>query len=246
MIQKNFLLCFLLFIFGSHASAEVMQVNYKVTFGVFGRVGVIESRLVQNTKIYEIDTKVKLTGLAKMIMGGQVEHYVSKGHMVDGRRVSDFYEMKSIKKNRVVIKEYHTDHEGKYVTKRYRKWLKGKLIKETSKRLKFYAKDDLLTLYFNMDRAIVKKGKVYIMKAVGLEKQKGIVSVTVPTDAKATPYEKDLGSTANWYAKVLIYQKNFRKKKGDILLSVGKDGIIKKAVIKDVLLYGDAKIERVK
>jgi hypothetical protein len=97
-----------------------------------------------------------------------------------------------------------------------------------------------------MDKAITKKGKVYTIKAIGLEKQRGIVKVTVPTNAKAASYKKDLGSSADWYAKALIVQKNFRKKKGDILLSVDSDRFIKKAVIKDVLLYGDAKLVRTK
>jgi len=245
-MKKSFIILWIFIIFTANSHARVTQVNYKATFGVFGTVGMIKNRLAQNTKTYKIDTEVKLIGLANMIMGGQVEHYVSKGHMEDGFMVSDFYEMKSIKKNKIVSKEYHVNHKDKYVTKRYRRWIKGKLVKERSERLAFYAKDDLLTLYFNMDRAIVKKGKVYTMKAIGLEKQKGIVQVTVPTDAKTASYKKDLGSTANWYAKALIVQKNFRKKKGDILLSVDKDGFIKKSVIKDVLMYGDAQLVRVK
>jgi len=64
------------------------------------------------------------------------------------------------------------------------------LVEDTKKRFSFYAKDDLLTLYFNLGHALRKK------------------------------------------------------KKGDILLSVDKDGYIKKSVIKDILLYGDAKLIR--
>jgi hypothetical protein len=154
--------------------------------------------------------------------------------------------MEQTKKKQKKLKEYTVDHNGKYVTKRYRKWKNGKLIKDIKEKLKFYAKDDLLTLYFNMDKAIKEKGKTYIMKAIGLEKQKGIVKVTVPSDAKVASYKKDLGQSADWYAKALIVQKNFRKKKGDILLSVDNDKFIKKAVIKDILMYGDANLIRTK
>lgn len=245
-MKKSFIMLWIFIFFITISPAKVTQVNYKATFGVFGTVGVIKNRLTQNGQTYKIATDVNLIGLAKVIMGGQVEHYVSKGHMEDGFMVSDFYEMKSVKKNKIVSKEYHVNHKDKYVTKRYRKWIKGKLVKEKSERLAFYAKNDLLTLYFNMDRALVKKGKVYTMKAIGLEKQKGIVQVTVPTDAKAGSYKKDLGTTANWYAKARIVQKNFRKKKGDILLSVDNDGFIKRSVIKDILMYGDAHLIRVK
>jgi len=226
--------------------ASVDHVNYKATFGVFGTVGSIHNTLTKNTKTYVIDTTVKMAGLAKMIMGGQVEHYTSKGHFHNGLMVSDVYTMETKKKHQRKLREYTINHTKKYVTKRYRKWSHGKLVKDTVKKLKFYAENDLLTLYFNMNKAITNKGKVYHMKAVGLEKQKGLVEVTVPTDKNNKAYKKDLGSTANWYAKALIVQKNFKKKKGDILLSVSKDGYIKKSVIKDILMYGDAKLIRTK
>ena len=233
-------------ILSTFSEAKETQVNYKATFGIFGTVGHIYNTLKQNKKSYQIDTTVKLAGLAKMIMGGQTEHYISKGHLEKGKMVSDLYQMISKKKGKTVSKEYRVDHTHKYVTKRYRKWVNGKLVEDSKKKLKFYAKDDLLTLYFNMDKMITKKGKSYTVKAVGLEKQKGVVKITVPTDIQAASYKKDLGKSADWYAKALIVQKNFRKKKGDILLSVAKDKFIKKAVIKDVLFYGDARLIRTK
>ena len=238
-------MCSMLLMLGHVAEAKVTQLNYKATFGVFGKVGTINNRLTQNTTTYRIDTKVKLAGLAKTILGGQVEDYVSTGHMDNGLMVSDKYTMTSTKKNKIVKKEYHIDHKNKFVTKRYRKWVKGKLTKDYTQKLKFYAKDDLLTLYFNIGHAVKEKGKTYHFKAVGLEKQKGKVNITVPSDSKTAKYKKDLGK-AHLYAKALIYQKNFRKKKGDILLGIDKDGFIKKSVIKDILLFGDAKLIRTK
>ena len=68
----------------------------------------------------------------------------------------------------------------------------------------------------------------------------------MPKNSQLSSYTKDLGKHAHLYAKALIHQKNFRKKKGDILLAIGKDGFIQKSVIKDILLYGDAKLVRVK
>jgi len=246
MVPRSLLTSMIFVILSTFSNAKVTQINYKATFGIFGTVGYIHNTLKQTKNTYQIDTTVKLAGLAKMIMGGQTEHYISKGHMEKGKMVSDLYQMISKKKYKTVSKEYRIDHKHKYVTKRYRKWKNGKLVEETKEKLKFYAKDDLLTLYFNMDKAITQKGKVYTIKAVGLEKQKGIVKVTVPSGADIASYKKDLGQSADWYAKARIVQKNFRKKKGDILLSVAQDRFIQKAVIKDVLLYGDAKLIRTK
>lgn len=246
MIRRIFIAGSLFLLLGSFALAQVTQLNYRATFGIFGTVGTINNTLTQNHKTYEIDTTVTLAGLAKILLSGQSEHYVSKGHMEKGLMVSDLYQMISRKKNKTVSKEYDIDHKQKYVTKRVRTWRKGKLVEDRTEKLKFYAKDDLLTLYFNLGAAVKKKGKTYMFNAVGLEKQNGKVQITVPEDAQAEAYKKDLGQGASLYAKALIHQKNFRKKKGDILLAVDKDGFIHKSVIKDILFYGDAELTRVK
>ncbi len=246
MLRRIFIASSLFLLLGSFASAKVTQLDYVATFGIFGTVGTIKNTLTQNDKTYEIDTKVTLEGLAKVLLSGQTDQYISKGHMENGLMISDLYQMISKKKNKIVIKEYHIDHKDKYVTKRYRRWIKGKLVKDHTVKLKFYAKDDLLTLYFNLGTAVKKQGKKYLFKAVGLEKQNGEVQITVPDDTQVAEYKKDLGQGANLYAKALIHQKNFRKKKGDILLAVAKDGFIHKSVIKDILFYGDAKLTRVK
>ncbi len=248
MLRRIFIFGGLFLLLGSFASTKVTQLDYKATFGIFGTVGTIQNSLTQNAKTYKIDTKVTLAGLAKVLMGGQTEHYVSKGHIKDGLMVSDFYQMTSKKKNKKVMKEYRIDHQKKSVTKRVRKWRKEKLVEDRTETLKFYAEDDLLTLYFNMGHAVKKKqkGKTYLFKSVGLEKQKGEVQITVPDDVQVVEYKKDLGQDGKIYAKAFIHQKNFRKKKGDILLSVAQDGFINRSVIKDILFYGDAKLTRIK
>ncbi len=233
-------------VFSSYLHAKTEELNYKATFGIFDTVGMIKNRLTQDNNSYIIETKVVLKGMAKIIMGNQLEHYVSKGHMENGLMVSDLYEMTSTKRDKKKVRTYTINHKEKSVIKRYRKWKNGKLVKDQTQKLDFYAKDDLLTFYFNMNRVIEEKGKKYLFKVVGLEKQKGEVQITVPNGSNTASYKRDLGNSADWYAKALIVQENFRNKKGDILLSVSKDGFIKKAVIKDILLFGDAKLIRVK
>jgi len=247
MLKSIFFTFFLSLFLFSNLDAKVTKINYKATFGIFGRVGMIKNILTQNTKHYTIDTKLSLLGLARVILGNQGGHYISKGHFENGLMVSDLYQSIERLKGEVVSKEYWINHKQKYVIKKYKKWVKGKLVTNTSQRLKFYAKDDLLSFYFNMNKHIksfYKKRNKHTFLVVGLEKQKGKVNITVANKFQRKSYEEDLGSTANWYAKAFIYQKNFRKKKGDVLLSVSKDGYIKSSVIKDILLYGDARLDR--
>jgi hypothetical protein len=244
MIRKFFIISSLLLGVVSTIDAKVTLLDYKATFGIFGTVGTIKNRLTKTEKYYQIDTVVKLAGLAKILLGGQTEHYISKGHMEHGLMVSDMYQMISKKGDKVTSKVYRIYHHKKYVIKHSKQWVKGKLVHDNTQKLSFYAKNDLLTLYFNLGYAVKKKGTKYIFKAVGLEKQNGKVQITVPSDRDNDAYKKDLGSDAMLYAKALIVQENFRKKQGDILLAVSKDGFIKKSVIKDILLYGDAELIR--
>ena len=249
MFKKTLLGLGLSFFLLSGLHAKVTKIDYKATFGIFGTVGMIKNTLTQSAKRYTIDTKLSLSGLAKMLLGNQGGHYISKGHFENGLMVSDLYQSIEHLKGETISKEYWINHKKKYVTKKYKKWVKGKLVKNTSKRLNFYAKDDLLSFYFNMNRHLkIKNNKKhkYQFLVVGLEKQKGKVQVTVANRFERKSYAKDLGNTADWYAKAFIHQKNFRKKKGDVLLSVSKDGYIKASVIKDILLYGDARLERIK
>lgn len=244
MLKK--ILFMLVFIFSTTLFAKVTHINYDAKFGIFGTIGSLKTKLTQNRKSYTIDTKMALTGLAKRLFSRHRGRYISKGHIRNGLMITDLYQIIERYDDMVVSKEYWTNHKRKRVTLKIKKWKNGKLIENKKERLKFYAKEDLLTLYFNLNKTLTKKGKTYHFRVVGLEKQNGRVKITVPSRSQSRSYKNDLGDTANWYAKALIHQKNFRKKKGDILMSVSKDGYIKKAVIKDILMYGDASLVRVR
>ena len=59
-------------------------------------------------------------------------------------------------------------------------------------------------------------------------------------------YKKVLGTHAQWYATVIIHQKIFSSSAGHLLLAIGKDGITDKAVLKDVIFFGDIRGERIR
>ncbi|RLA69405.1 MAG: hypothetical protein DRG09_05820 [Epsilonproteobacteria bacterium] len=248
MIRRSFMLGIVLICLVTFSSAQVTKIDYIGTFGIFGKVAMLKTKMTKKSKRYELVTDLEVHGIAKLILDNHEEQHISKGHIVNGLMVSDLYTIKQNRRSKRILKEYKFDHKLKKVSKRVREWKKGKLVKDKKETLKFYARNDLLTLYFNLNNAIKnkEKGKTYLFRSVGLEKQQGKAYITIPNTAQLPKYQEDLGNSALRYAKILIHQHNFRKKKGDILLSVAKDGFIEKSVIKDVLLYGDAKIERVR
>jgi len=241
-------ICSIIFLLYMPISAEAISANYDVSYGVLGKIGTAKAVLKKEQKSYTIDIKLATTGLARLLSSGRKEHHISQGHMENGLMVSDFYQVIKSHGDTVMRKEYRVDHKRKKVKKHYRKFKKGVLVREEKTVLDFYAKDDLLTLYFNLNTVITDKTKpqTYGFKAVGAERQKGKVTVIIPTQNKKPKYEELLGKDATWYATAIIHQKIFSSKEGRLMLAVGKDGITNKAVLKDVIFFGDIRAVRVK
>ena len=229
-------------------SAETIKANFDVSYGIFGKIGAAKAVLTKSATKYTIDIHLEATGLAKLLSGGRKERHISKGHIENGLMVSDLYQVIKSHGDVVVNKEYWVNHKQKSVTKKYKKYKKGKKVSEENTTLSFYAKNDLLTLYFNLDHAIKDKktAKTYVYKAVGAERQQGKVSVIIPKPQALLAYKKDLGDDAAWYATAIIHQKIFSSKEGRLQLAIGKDGITNKAVLKDVIFFGDIRAIRTK
>jgi len=106
-----------------------------------------------------------------------------------------------------------------------------------------YSKDDLLTLYFNLDSYIKDKNisKDYRFHAVGAEIQDGFVDIHIPNKKELPEYKKLLGNDGAWYARAIVNQNIFSSDKGELFLSVGSDGITKKAILKDLIFFGDVR-----
>jgi len=242
------LLYSMLFLLDTVGYAETIYADFDVSYGILGKIGTAKAVLKKESNSYTIDIKLSATGLAKLLSSGRKEHHISKGHMENGLMVSDLYQVIKSYGDTVMRKEYRVDHKRKKVKKHYRKFKKGVIVSEEKIVLDFYAKDDLFTLYFNLNTTITDKTKpqTYGFKAVGAERQKGKVTVIIPTQNKKPKYEELLGKDVAWYATAIIHQKIFSSKEGRLMLAVGKDGITNKAVLKDVIFFGDIRAVRVK
>jgi len=228
--------------------AEMIRADYDVSYGIFGRVGTAKARLEKKGGAYKIDISLAATGLAKKLSGNRMERHISKGHIIKGVLVSDSYEVIRSYRDTRVVKSYMIDHKHHKVRKHYRKYKHGNLADEQKETLSFYSADDLLTLYFNLDRLLPDKHKAgtYAFRAVGAEKQQGRVTIVIPPAKALRGYKEDLGEGAAWYATAIIHQKIFMSKEGRLQLAVGKDGITQTALLKDLILFGDIKAVRVR
>ncbi len=227
--------------------AETMDALYSVSFGVIGEIGKAKAHLEREGDRYQIEVVGEATGMAKALSKNRKEKQVSLGRIREGLLIPDSYSVIRSFGNKVITKVYTIDHENRSVEQLNEKTEDGKLVWKERKVLDFYADNDLLTLYFNIGTLIPDKEKkaTYTFKAVGAEKQQGRVEVIVPDREGRAGYEKDLGKGAAWYLTAIIHQKIFSSSKGELILSIDEAGITQKAILKDVVMFGDILAERV-
>jgi len=247
-MKKSLFILGLVFTFMSQMQAEVLDVSYKVGFGMFGQMGIADAHLETKEDSYTIDIGMQATGIAKALSKNRKERHISRGHIVNGMFVSDTYKVIKTYGKKYVEKIYRIDHKKKRVTKDNTKKNQDKVTEKKHTVLDFYSENDLLTLYFNLPKMIKNREKAgtYEFSAVGAERQEGTVNVTIPKESERKEYQKTLGKGDYWYMTVVIYQKIFASNKGELMLAVGKDSIAQKAVLKDLMMFGDLVAERIK
>ena len=244
--MKKILISLSFLLFTSLLQAETITADYKVEFGIIGEIGIANAVLTKDERTYEIDVELKATGMAATLSGNRRERHISKGHIENGMMVADYYQITKWYGSKMSTQLYSINHKEKSVKSAFKRWKNGKLVKDKNVTLDFYAKDDLLTLYFNLDKKIADKTlpKSYVFKAVGAEKQNGEVEVVIPSELDE--YKEALGeSSDSWYARAIIHQNIFSSDKGELLLRIGNDGITQKAVLKDLLFFGDIRAEKI-
>jgi len=247
-MKKMLMILSSLLCLSSMVQAETITAKYKVEFGIIGEIGIAKATLVKDENNYQIDVALKATGVAKILSGNRQEHHISKGHIENGMMVSDMYQVIKSHGSKQSNKIYRINHKTKTVSKEYKRWKNKKITTDDNTTIDFYSKDDLLTLYFNLDKKIADKTQShnYTFKAIGAEKQGGSVDVVIPKNNELNEFKEALGKVKdNWYARAIIHQDIFSSNKGELLLSIDKNGVTQKAVLKDVIFFGDIRAKKI-
>jgi hypothetical protein len=248
IVKKTLWIVGLYLILTAGVEAKVLDVSYKVSFGLFGKLGTSKAHLETKGNQYTISIHGEASGLAKTLSGNRKEHHTSKGFIRNGIYYSKRYRVEIEREDKRKIKIYKFDYSKRKVTKIKKYYKKGKLVSKKSETLDFFSTNDLLTLYFNVGKLIKDKTKagLYKFNAVGAEGQKGEVELYIPNTKQLPKYEKTLGKGSFWYFTAIIHQDIFSSDRGELMIAVGEDGITQKAVLKDLILFGDLVAERVK
>ena len=230
-------------------NAKNIEADYSAEFGIVGEVARAHATLTSNRKVYALDANVLSVGaIAKTVTNNLKERHISKGHIVNGLLVTDMYQMIKSFGHYTSTTIYRVNHKKRKLTRQYKKWEYDKLIKDRTVILDYYSKDDMMTLFLNLPKHIKDKytHKEYQFKAVGADRKNGRVDITIPSPGTLGEMKNFLGEgqEGDWYSTVVMHRKLYHSKQGELDVKIGKEGQVDKAVLKDLIFFGDVRIIR--
>nr|WP_315004111.1 DUF3108 domain-containing protein [uncultured Campylobacter sp.] len=257
----------LLILCASALFGETISAKYEISFGVFGAVGSANTRLVRQDDRYEIVMDAVAQGVAGSLSGQRRESFRSKGRVVAGLLMPDLYihevSRKKGKTTKNERKTYAFDYERKTIKFQKFKGAGGELQLVSDEILPYFATNDLLSLFFNFSK-IPHSGDKFFVRAAGAKGADGRIDIERPRGSAAANIASELGvappsdantnSGAATNAKpgehgadkqaaaiyvVFINQPIFSSSRGELHLSLNERGYADRAVLKDVLLFGD-------
>jgi hypothetical protein len=219
------------------ASDYTIDAKYDIYYGVLGTVGEARAFLNVEDKTYKIRIKAKATGLARIISRNRIEVYESTGIVKDGMLVPDIFVVTKTKEGRKDIKRYMFDHKRGKIN-----LLKTKIVdkkkSDSQKSLPYVAKNDILTLFFNLKLIL---GKNFSTKealrliAVGASDKDGKIDINSHVDGSIAKLLEE----NNHLLSVVLNQRIFASQKGEMFMNLNDDGICTSALLKDVIMFGD-------
>lgn len=240
---------FILVIFLNFLNAKTLDATYKITFGIFGEIGTAKTTLkIRNNNTYKIDIHAYTTGLTSVISGGREEWFSSVGTISNnGLLIPNEYKKivqrkKNVNNELIIkkdIKRFEVSHMKQKVVSQKMKYEDEKLKSEVREELKYYAQNDLLSLFFNFKNLFKSLEIIEPMKltAIGANKKDGKIDILPVENTKIL--QEELSWKDGVYLKVVINDKIFTSQKGELLVNLNKEGIAQSAVLKDVIFFGD-------
>ena len=221
------------------------QLNYSVKASLLGEIAKVNITSNIKNKRYTLQLKLTTTGIAKMMSGSRKEIYKSKGRIKDGSYYADVFTVKQTFKNKKYFKKYTFDYKKHKIKKVYQKWENGKLTSTTTKYLKYFSHNDLLTLYHNiLQFKKSNKNGHYRISAAGAERGGSSILFELPNDTKTKKVLKKL-SVKNASAMMLDIRRSYLSKgRGTMIFAIAKNGIAKKVTMNHVKMVGSLSIYR--
>jgi hypothetical protein len=222
-------------------NAKVLSATYEVSYGIFQAMGIADARFeIKDDQTYAIQIEARTTGIAKLLSNNRVETYESYGTVKNGRLIPQKFVQIRQTNSKKSITTYTFDHLNKVV-------FKDKVKNENRDKTKndFYASEDILTLFFNIGM-YAKGHENQVMYAIGGNGKDGRIDVEFPKGNDLKAMQNELKMEDGDFLKVILNDRIFSSANGELLINLGSDGLCDKAVLEDVLLFGDIVGKRVR
>ncbi len=215
-----------------------MSADYEVGFGIFGTIGKAHCELLVDSGTYKIKVKVDSKGIAKLFSDRE-EIYESTGLIKDNLLVPTIFAKSRSWDDRSDSKKYFIDHKAKKVAVTRTVIKDGKSLAKHST-LPYYAKNDILTLFFNLDQ-ITKDSNLtnwLRVSAIGAKRDNGEIDLKLP-NRKEKELMRELLGVENRLMLVTLNKKIFSSQNGEFMIDIDKNHMCDRFILKDVILGGD-------
>jgi galactitol-specific phosphotransferase system IIB component len=231
---------------------------YEISYGVFGKLGEAKMRIdkLPNNK-YKIQASAYATGFAKTISNGLKEEYTSLGYIKNKIFIPTSFTKIVTTNNGFKKYLYEFDYKNKNITKYFKGisiekvliegddgfsfYEEQKKIKTDKEWLKFFATEDILSMFFNVGMYIDNFNKDIIkrLSAVGAsEDDGGRIDLIVPSKKLKNEIASEMENAGDILI-VKIYKDIFTSESGEMALSLNENGVCNYILLRDVLFFGD-------
>ncbi len=251
--MKKSILLFIFILFNLNIYAKEFIAKYDISYGDFLQLGLAHNILSIKNNNYKIRIEAYTTGMAKVLTNNRVEIYESYGKLINKKFIPNKFIKIKQDKYKKRVRTYTFDYYNKKISLNDKTTDKKRVIdnsfneefitisEEKNSELNYFAKDDILSLFFNMQEKIseYESGKEYILNAVGANKTKGLINILMPSKKDYNKINNIIKTDDKIKFKAFINQKIFQSKRGELLISLNDYGFCSYAVLKDVLFFGD-------
>lgn len=232
---------FVLALLSQSTSAKVITATYEVSYGIFQTMGIADARFeTRDDNTYSIRIEARTTGIAKILSNNRVETYESHGSIINGQLVPKKYIKIRRTDSKKITKIYTFNHVDKMV------WRENIDSDEWEKvKHDYYASEDILSLFFNV-KQYMKLRQNQVLFAIGANKNNGRIDVVFPKGQEIEKLKQELEIDEGIFVKVILNDKIFSSANGELLINLDEEGLCEKAILEDVLLFGDIVGKRVR
>ena len=247
--MKKIILLIMLVFSSLFSSDYSIDAEYDIYYGFFGNIGEATASLNVENSTYKIKITARATGLAKVMSRSRVEIFESTGFVKDGILVPKVFVSRKKRDGKTDIKHYMFDYDKKEIHLLSTK-VRGDKKSDSKKVMPFFAKNDILTLFFNLKYILGKNFKTeneIKLPAIGASDTNGKIDIRSISAKEFEQISKLLEKSEHLLA-VVLNQRIFASQKGEMFLNLNDDGICTSALLKDVVMFGDirGKIKKLK